>query len=114
MQIEIIYLLAGISCFLTVLIPVLMKFPAESETAEGGLRGLALVASIFAFISWLATAASVATASYVYYYSDGALYYTYEYVYNNTWPLAWLFVGVSVIPLLLLIYLIPESWKDPR
>ena len=122
MQIELLYLFSGLAVFFTLLIPIFMKFPdthrpnidlnsPEVETAESGLKGLALIVAVISFIFWVLLAAGSVSIKYLYFYHVDNTAYVYEHIYTNTGPLAWLFIGCSIIPFLLLLFLIPESWK---
>lgn len=122
MQIELLYLFSGLAVFFTLLIPIFLKFPdthksniditsPEMETAESGLKGLALVAALISFIFWVLLAAGSVSIKNLYFYQYEGVAYVYEHIYTNTAPLAWMFIGCSIIPLLLLLFLIPESWK---
>lgn len=111
MDIDIFLMLLILTFFFTVLIPVLLSF-GNKDDAEGGLRGMAFLFSIFALFLWIALAANSLSLTYSYNYVVDGIFYTEEVVYGDMTPVALLFAGVSIIPLLFTIYLIPESWKD--
>lgn len=112
MDIDIFLMLLILTFFFTVLIPVLLSFGGGKDEAENGLRGMAFLFSIFALFLWIGLAANSLSLTYSYNYVVSGVFYTEEVAYGDMVPVALLFAGVSIIPLLFTIYLIPESWKN--
>lgn len=83
----------------------------ESRTDPSGLPGIEFLAGLFAFIFWLCCAAGCISIVDPYTYVESATVYTSEIEITDTWPFSFIYIGITIILLPLVIDLIPESWK---
>lgn len=100
-----------VALFTTALFFEFRHLKRENERDPAGFPGLEFLAGLFAFFFWLSCAAGAINIVDPYTYVDDGTLYTVEVEIMNTWPFAFVYVGISIILLPLIIVLIPESWK---
>jgi hypothetical protein len=109
-DIELFLLLNILGLVFTFLILAFRSSPDEEW------KGIAFLCAIVSTVLWLTCAViSVDIGTTTTYASvvDGSLVTgVVRTAYEGTWPLAFVYCLVSVIPFLLLLFLFPDSWKD--
>lgn len=113
-ELDIFLLLNFLGALFTILIIGFKTLPSDDDEI-GGWQGIAFIAAIVACIIWLVCGVAAVDLGYSqqsFSMTGGTITpSTYQVRYNDTWPLAIVYVLISIIPFVLLFYLFPETWK---
>jgi len=120
MEFDFVILLTILALFLTILIPIFLKIkiPTKFKDVELPLTGMGFLSAIMSFLFFISAAGACLHnglyKTFVFGVESGGGIITDTYVlyYSHNWVLATLFIGISIIPFMLFLFLVPESWKD--
>lgn len=80
------------------------------------IKGFGLVLAIVSFTSWVVCGLLAVTLTYTeaVYDATAATIVEYTITYADTWPIAFLFIGISIFPFLIMLKKIPETWPQVK
>jgi len=113
MELIIFWMLTFICILMTFLFLVFRSLP-EGEDDASGWPGIEFIFVVIATIFWMSVGITAVDLETTYIYSNGIDAYAYVMEYTNTWPIALLYIIISVPHFMMTLFLWPESWRSKK